>query len=150
MGVVENPKDKYTFLEPSEVKRLVDYAMQRYRESSLEGTEEIVEPIIESYALQLSARTRRSGEPSDREVDPDIVDPLPILCIDGPPGTGKTSVAKAIAQALEMGFYDISMAGKDDTNLIYGREEEMGSSWRWIGCKSHVGFPKRTSAYLIG
>jgi len=45
-----------------------------------------------------------------------------ILCLDGPPGTGKSTLMKAIAEALEMYFKKISLSGTNNIEAVTGFE----------------------------
>jgi ATP-dependent Lon protease len=44
----------------------------------------------------------------------------------GPPGTGKTTFAQKLAQALKKEFFSFSLGGMTDSSLLTGKEEEIG------------------------
>ncbi len=77
------------------------------------GLEEIKTRILEYVAL--------------RNNNSEIISP--IICLVGPPGVGKTSIAKQIAKALNRKFYKISVGGLNDSSELMGhRRTYMGSN----------------------
>jgi len=56
-----------------------------------------------------------------------------VLCLVGPPGIGKTSFAKILAQALKRKFFSISLAGLSDTSILSGTSENSsGTGIGWL------------------
>lgn len=77
------------------------------------GLEEIKTRILEYVALKNNNQEITS----------------PIICFVGPPGVGKTSIARQIAMALNRKFYKISVGGLNDSSELMGhRRTYMGSN----------------------
>ena len=43
-----------------------------------------------------------------------------ILCLVGPPGTGKTSIGQSMADSLHRRLFKFSLGGSDDSHILKG------------------------------
>lgn len=99
--MLEMPWDKV-----SKDHRDIAYAEQVLNEDHY-GLEKVKERVLEFLAVR--ALTKKGN--------------APILCLVGPPGTGKTSIAKSLARALKKPYVRISLGGVRDEAEIRGHRK---------------------------
>lgn len=97
-----------TMLEMPWDKRADEYTDMEHAKEILEsehyGLKEVKERVLEYLAVR--TLTKRSGSS--------------ILCLVGPPGTGKTSIARSLAEAMKKPYVRISLGGIRDEAEIRG------------------------------
>jgi len=93
MPWADKTENKFTLMESENILEEDHYGLKKVKER-----------IIEYLAVQLLAKKNKG----------------PILCLVGPPGVGKTSIAKSVARATNRKFVRISLGGVRDEAEIRG------------------------------
>ena len=84
---------------------------ERILEEDHYGLEEVKERVLEFLAVRSLAKK------GTKRLD------TPIMCLVGPPGTGKTSIARSVARALNKEYVRISLGGVRDEAEIRGHRK---------------------------
>lgn len=154
-GEIENLKKKIEQLDcPKKIKDRLNYELDRYeKNSSLSPESNVIRDYID-WLLNLpwnifttdNKDLKKVKEYLDnshyglKEVKERIIEYLavrqmnsnsngPVICLVGPPGVGKTSLAVSIAKAINRNFVKISVGGiRDEAEIIGHRKTYIGAS----------------------
>lgn len=84
------------------------------------GLQEVKSRIIEYLAVRKLRRQRGAGLDEGERSQSLDAPRQPVLCLVGPPGVGKTSLGRSIAEALNRPFVRISLGGVSDEAEVRG------------------------------
>ena len=116
--------------EISILRNYIDYMLNLpWTKSSKETSNfnTVLKSLNESHYGLDNIKTRITEYVAIKNINKNISSP--IICLVGPPGVGKTSIAMSIAKSLNRKFYKISVGGlNDSTELIGSRRTYLAAS----------------------
>ena len=127
--------DKYEImsddaLEVSVMHNYLDWALHLpWNKTRKENAnfDEVYKELNKSHFGMDEIKTRISEYVAIKNLNRNIQSP--IICLVGPPGVGKTTIAMSIAKALNRDFYKISVGGlNDSTELVGSRRTYLASA----------------------
>ncbi len=132
---IEHEIDKFEMMhenspEISILRNYIEYMLSLpWNKSTKENANfnQVLSALNESHYGLEEIKSRITEYVAVKNINKNITSP--IICLVGPPGVGKTSIAMSIANALNRKFYKISVGGlNDSTELIGSRRTYLAAS----------------------
>ncbi len=132
---LSNELDRYDLMNPNSpemgmTKDYIDWMLSLpWNEYSKEETDlkKVRKSLDDTHAGLENVKQRIIEFLAVKQMSKDLK--TPIICLVGPPGVGKTTLAKSIADAIDRNFVKISVGGiRDEADIIGHRRTYIGSN----------------------